>query len=100
MLSSLLQYDVAIEDLIRCTALARIVYGDCHWRFAEVESELAQAYWKYKNLPAQAQQHAEEARNIMLRVVQSGPSQEERKHIYRFVSERGYIYGICLFRVF
>lgn len=33
----------------------------------------------------QAQQHAEEARNIMLRVVQSGGAQEDRKHIYRSV---------------
>ena len=35
--------------------------------------------------PQQAQQHAEEARNIMLRVVQSGPQPEERQHIYRYL---------------
>ena len=35
------------------------------------------------DLAPQAQQHAEEARNIMLRVVQAGGAQQDRKHIYR-----------------
>ena len=39
-----------IEDLIRCTALARIVYGDTDWRFAQSESELAEAYWRLKGM--------------------------------------------------
>ena len=39
----------AIEDLVRCTALARIVYGDCDWRFAESEAQLADAYWKHRS---------------------------------------------------
>lgn len=39
----------AIEDLVRCTALARIIYGDCDWRFAESEAQLANAYWKHRS---------------------------------------------------
>ena len=34
-------------------------------------------------MAAQAQLHAEEARNIMLRVVQTGEAQEDRGNIYR-----------------
>lgn len=42
--------ELAIEDLVRCTALARIVYGDCDWRFAESEAQLAEAYWKHRSM--------------------------------------------------
>ncbi|XP_067941631.1 myosin heavy chain, cardiac muscle isoform-like [Watersipora subatra] len=76
-------YQLAIEDLVRCTALSRIVYGDLHWKFAKSEADLAHAYLRHRSMAPQAQQHAEEARNIMLRVVQTGEAQEDRKHIYR-----------------
>ena len=37
-----------IHCCIRCTALARIVYGDAHWMLARAHIQLAQAYLQLK----------------------------------------------------
>ena len=44
----MLQPDSAIKELIRCTALARIVYGDGHWKLASSYVNLAQGYFDLK----------------------------------------------------
>lgn len=36
--------DDAMRERVRCVALTRIVYGDCHWQLAKAYSKLAQAY--------------------------------------------------------
>nr|XP_015195933.1 PREDICTED: tetratricopeptide repeat protein 23-like isoform X1 [Lepisosteus oculatus]XP_015195934.1 PREDICTED: tetratricopeptide repeat protein 23-like isoform X1 [Lepisosteus oculatus] len=56
----------AMTELIRCVALSRLVYGDGHWRLAEAFANVAYGYLKLRGLPAQAQQHAETARDILL----------------------------------
>ncbi|MBN3318188.1 TT23L protein, partial [Atractosteus spatula] len=55
-----------MTELIRCVALSRLVYGDGHWRLAEAFANVAYGYLKLRGLPAQAQQHAETARDILL----------------------------------
>ena len=42
------QVESALQELIRCTALARIVYGDGHWKLAETYADLAQGYFELK----------------------------------------------------
>ena len=42
------QVESALQELIRCTALARIVYGDGHWKLAETYANLAQGYFELK----------------------------------------------------
>jgi hypothetical protein len=40
----LFEADDAMHELICCTALARIVYGDGHWRVAKAHADLAEGY--------------------------------------------------------
>lgn len=42
------QYKQAIPELVRCVALTRICYGDCHWKLAEAYVNLAQGYLRLK----------------------------------------------------
>lgn len=71
----------AHKELIRCVALSRIVYGDCHWRLAEAFANLAHGYLTYRGLAAQAKQHAESAKNILLGGVDMTKSLEEKRGI-------------------
>ncbi|MBN3310817.1 TTC23 protein, partial [Amia calva] len=58
------QHDAAIQELARCVALTRLVYGDGHWRLAEAHARLAQGYLQLKGLALQAQEHTEKARTV------------------------------------
>ncbi|XP_040194128.1 tetratricopeptide repeat protein 23-like [Rana temporaria] len=71
----------AHKELIRCVALSRIIYGDCHWRLAEAFANLAYGYLTCRGLPAQAKQHAESAKNILLGGVDMTKSLEEKRGI-------------------
>ena len=44
------QADGAIKELVRCTALCRIVYGDGHWKLAKSYVNLAKGYFDLKGL--------------------------------------------------
>ncbi|XP_063106020.1 tetratricopeptide repeat protein 23 isoform X2 [Cavia porcellus] len=59
------QYKQAVQELARCVALARICYGDCHWRLAEAHVNLAQGYLQMKGFSLQAKHHAEKAKDIL-----------------------------------
>ncbi|XP_063781514.1 tetratricopeptide repeat protein 23-like [Pseudophryne corroboree] len=71
----------AHKELIRCVALSRIVHGDGHWRLAKAFVELANSYLTVRELPVQARQHAESAKNILLRGVATSKSVEEKREI-------------------
>ncbi|XP_068106531.1 tetratricopeptide repeat protein 23-like isoform X2 [Hyperolius riggenbachi] len=71
----------AHKELIRCVALSRIFYGDSHWRLAEAFANLAHSYLTFRGLPAQAKQHAESAKNILLQGVEVSKSSEEKRGI-------------------
>ena len=34
----------SVQERVRCVALSRIVYGDCHWQLGKAYAKLAQAY--------------------------------------------------------
>uniref|UniRef100_A0A8C5LI33 Tetratricopeptide repeat domain 23 n=1 Tax=Jaculus jaculus TaxID=51337 RepID=A0A8C5LI33_JACJA len=63
--SSSHKYKQAIQQLVRCIALARICYGDTHWKLAEAHVNLAQGYLQLKGLSLQAKQHTEKAKEIL-----------------------------------
>ncbi|KAM4808362.1 tetratricopeptide repeat protein 23-like [Rhinophrynus dorsalis] len=69
------------KELIRCVALSRIVYGDGHWRLAQAFANLAHSYLTLRAMPAQASQHAESAKSILLRGVDLSKSVEEKREI-------------------
>ncbi|XP_077137821.1 tetratricopeptide repeat protein 23-like isoform X1 [Ranitomeya variabilis] len=71
----------AHKELIRCVALSRIVHGDGHWRLATAFAELAHSYLTVRGLPVQARQHAESAKNILLRGVDMSKSIEEKREV-------------------
>ena len=43
------QVDDAIREMIRCTALARIVHGEGHWKVARAHVTLAAGYFDLKS---------------------------------------------------
>ena len=47
---SVFQADKAVQEYIRCMALARIVFGSNHWRYAESIVDLAETYFDLKGL--------------------------------------------------
>nr|XP_045002368.1 tetratricopeptide repeat protein 23 isoform X2 [Jaculus jaculus] len=63
--SSSHKYKQAIQQLVRCIALARICYGDTHWKLVEAHVNLAQGYLQLKGLSLQAKQHTEKAKEIL-----------------------------------
>ncbi|XP_018418961.1 PREDICTED: tetratricopeptide repeat protein 23-like [Nanorana parkeri] len=75
------EFPTAHKELIRCVALCRIIHGDFHWRLAEAFANLAYGYLTYKGLPAQAKQHAESAKSILLRGVDMTKSSKEKRGI-------------------
>ncbi|XP_077792560.1 tetratricopeptide repeat protein 23-like [Podarcis muralis] len=52
----------ACRELVQCTALARIVYGNGHWKLAEALANLAHGYLTLQGLPIQALHHANAAK--------------------------------------
>ncbi|KAM4050616.1 tetratricopeptide repeat protein 23-like isoform 1-T2 [Anomaloglossus baeobatrachus] len=71
----------AHKELIRCVALNRIIHGDEHWRLAKAFAELGYSYLTVRGLPVQARQHAESAKNILLRGVDMSKSVEEKREV-------------------
>lgn len=43
-----IQFDACIQDLVRCVALTRLVYGDGHLKLAQAHARLAKAYFQFK----------------------------------------------------
>ncbi|KAM7396674.1 hypothetical protein PAMP_019698 [Pampus punctatissimus] len=52
------EFDACIQDLVRCVALTRLVYGDGHLKLAQAHARLAKAYFQFKGLGLQAQEHS------------------------------------------
>ncbi|XP_075697918.1 tetratricopeptide repeat protein 23-like [Rhinoderma darwinii] len=71
----------AHKELIRCVALNRIIHGDGHWRLAKAFADLAYSYLTIRELPVQARQHAESAKNILLRGLDMSKSVEEKREV-------------------
>ncbi|XP_032870756.1 tetratricopeptide repeat protein 23 isoform X2 [Amblyraja radiata] len=73
----------AVQELVRCVALARISFGDFHWRMAHAHINLAKGYLHLKGQALQAKQHCEKAKDIMYANTQLPASEEERGEILR-----------------
>ncbi|XP_076589084.1 tetratricopeptide repeat protein 23 isoform X1 [Chaetodon auriga] len=59
------EFDACIQDLVRCVALARLVYGDGHLKLAQAHGRLAKAYFQFKGWGQQAQEHCILARELL-----------------------------------
>lgn len=59
------KYDACIQELVRCLALSRLVYGNGHFAVAQSQSRLAKAYLQYKGWAHQAQEHASQSLVIL-----------------------------------
>nr|XP_055029305.1 tetratricopeptide repeat protein 23 isoform X1 [Misgurnus anguillicaudatus] len=59
------EYEACIQELVRCLALSRLVYGNGHFAVAQAQSKLAKAYLQYKGWAHQAQEHASQALDIL-----------------------------------
>ncbi|XP_028921711.1 tetratricopeptide repeat protein 23 isoform X1 [Ornithorhynchus anatinus] len=88
-------YKQALEELIRCVALTRICYGDCHWKQAEAHVNLAQGYLQLKGLSLQAKQHAERAKKILFTDLVM-PSPEENVDILKCLVNLFHVLGRAL----
>ncbi|XP_069758337.1 tetratricopeptide repeat protein 23 [Narcine bancroftii] len=73
----------AVQELMRCVALARISFGDFHWRMARAHINLAEGYLELKGQTLQAKQHCNKAKDIMYANTQHPESEEERREILR-----------------
>ncbi|KAK9408613.1 tetratricopeptide repeat protein 23-like [Crotalus adamanteus] len=56
----------ACKELMQCTVLTRIIYGNQHWRLAEALANLAHSYLILQGLPSQAIHHTNSAKYILL----------------------------------
>ncbi|XP_070536076.1 tetratricopeptide repeat protein 23-like [Ptychodera flava] len=77
--------DRAIQHMMRCVPLARIVHGDGHWRLAESHANLANGYLLLKGLSAQGLYHAGIAKNILLSTVHTTDAAEKAKLLYTLI---------------
>ncbi|XP_068578693.1 tetratricopeptide repeat protein 23 isoform X1 [Cebidichthys violaceus] len=59
------EFDACIQDLVRCAALCRLVYGDGHLKLAQAHARLAKAYMQFKGWGLQAQEHSALARELL-----------------------------------
>ncbi|XP_037538805.1 tetratricopeptide repeat protein 23 [Nematolebias whitei] len=59
------QFDACIQDLVRCVALTRLVYGERHLKLAQSHARLAKAYFQFKGWGLQAQEHLAKARDLL-----------------------------------
>ncbi|CAM4554949.1 unnamed protein product [Lepidochelys olivacea] len=71
----------ANRELIRCVALTRIIYGDCHWQLAQAFANLAHSYLILQGLPAQAIEHAESAKQSYLSLRKAERLMEELQEL-------------------
>ncbi|KAM9754649.1 tetratricopeptide repeat protein 23 isoform 2-T2 [Menidia menidia] len=51
------EYDACIQDLVRCVALTRLIYGERHLKRAQAHARLAKAYLQFKGWGLQAMEH-------------------------------------------
>jgi len=58
-----------LDDFIRCVPLARIIFGDFHWRLARAYADLALAYLDLLQLPVQSHEHASKAKTLLTQTV-------------------------------
>ncbi|XP_055011932.1 tetratricopeptide repeat protein 23 isoform X2 [Boleophthalmus pectinirostris] len=54
------------QDLVRCLALVKLVYGKNHLKLAQAHSRLAKAYLQFKDWGVQALEHVSSARQVLL----------------------------------
>ncbi|XP_041794586.1 tetratricopeptide repeat protein 23 [Chelmon rostratus] len=59
------EFDACIQDLVRCVALTRLVYGEGHLKLAQAHARLAKAYFQLKGWGLQAQEHCTLARELL-----------------------------------
>ncbi|KAG7523028.1 tetratricopeptide repeat protein 23-like isoform X2 [Solea senegalensis] len=59
------EFNACIQDLVRCVALTRLVYGDGHLKRAQAHARLAKAYFQFKGWGLQAREHAASARELL-----------------------------------
>eukprot|EP00064_Thunnus_orientalis_P001100 superscaffoldBa00000069_g1102 len=59
------EFDACIQDLVRCVALTRLVYGDGHLKLAQAHARLAKAYFQFKGWGLQALEHSLLARELL-----------------------------------
>jgi len=60
------RFDISVlDDFIRCVPLARIIFGDFHWRLARAYADLALAYLDLLHLPIQSHEHASTAKTLL-----------------------------------
>uniref|UniRef100_UPI0037E991D6 tetratricopeptide repeat protein 23 n=1 Tax=Semicossyphus pulcher TaxID=241346 RepID=UPI0037E991D6 len=59
------EFDACIQDLVRCVALTRLVYGEGHLKIAQAHVRLAKAYFQLKGWGLQAQEHSALARELL-----------------------------------
>ncbi|KAM6927100.1 tetratricopeptide repeat protein 23 [Lycodopsis pacificus] len=59
------ELDACIQDLVRCAALCRLVYGDGHLKLAQAHARLSKAYLQLKGWGLQAQEHSALARELL-----------------------------------
>ncbi|XP_040894541.1 tetratricopeptide repeat protein 23 [Toxotes jaculatrix] len=59
------EFDACIQDLVRCVALTRLVYGEQPLKLAQAHARLAKAYLVFKGWGLQAQEHSAQARELL-----------------------------------
>ncbi|XP_020851209.1 tetratricopeptide repeat protein 23-like isoform X2 [Phascolarctos cinereus] len=84
----------ANQELIRCVTFSRIVFGTEHWRYAQALTNLAYGYLTLRELPAQAKQHAESAKNSLLTWKGSEISDIDKKEILGTLVTLYYTLGV------
>lgn len=71
----------ALDDFVRCIPLARIVFGDFHWRVARSHADLGLAYLDLFSLPVQSHDHASTARSLLTQGVHLSENPHEKAGI-------------------
>ncbi|XP_070763897.1 tetratricopeptide repeat protein 23 [Enoplosus armatus] len=59
------EFDACIQDLVRCVALTRLLYGEGHLKLAQAHARLAKAYFQFKGWGLQALEHSALARELL-----------------------------------
>ncbi|KAL0968268.1 hypothetical protein UPYG_G00264520 [Umbra pygmaea] len=73
------QFDACIQDLVRCVALSRLVYGDRHLKLAQAHVRLAKAYLHFKGWPVQAQEHSVKANDMLSQYTAASAYPDDRE---------------------
>lgn len=87
------EMDNAVDELIKCIAWVRIIYGEPHWRTAQAEMALSEAYFDLKDYYQQAAEHAEVAKDIVFSLEHVPRSQDKQTEILRILIRSCLILG-------